>query len=518
MKHSTNKHCIKYLLTTGLLFVGLGSVSAAEIVIAPMGSVSATPTSVTQQAINGMQALGANVPSAPAWYKGTIPTTDAATYDAQKQQANAAKAAPMAPRASTQAASLNGPPVPQFINLAGASQATSGGWIPADTNGAAGRTYVCEVTNSHFDCFTKLQATTQWGTTLAALFGYTAASLFDPRVTYDAEWDRWIVTAEGFPEAGTGIQRHFVAVSKTSDPTAGTWWIQSVAPTTAAQFWDYPNIGMDRGAIYITGNVFNAAGTAFLGSRLFRIPKAQLYNGRGWGSPLWNTAAANGTLVPPMAVNTKSRVTVFASAPAPSTSVFTYQMYHGVTDAPVFAAGPTVIVPNAVVPPNAQQPGTVTTIDTLDGRLLGNIYQHDYSIYMMRTIGWAGGATWATAHWVKISIGGGVLQASGSIASTGNSDDFNGTLAVTPAGHVLVGYSSTDRTAVTGYAPQVRIDGKRSWDAGLGGSSLIYQSPFIYDYGTCSAVRGCRWGDYSSVSIDPANTLKAWVINETSES
>ncbi|MDQ6981831.1 MAG: hypothetical protein Q9M08_02330, partial [Mariprofundus sp.] len=305
------------------------------------------------------------------------------------------------------------------------------------------------------------------------------------------------------------------------DPTAGTWWIQSVAPTTAAQVWDYPNIGMDRGATYITGNVFNAAGTAFLGSKMFRIPKAAIYNGRTWTSPLWSTAAANGTLVPPMAVNTKSRVTVFASAPAPSTSVFTYRMYHGVTDAPVFAAGPTVVVPNAVVPPNAQQPGTVTTIDTLDGRLLGNIYQHNYSIYMIRTVGYAGGVTYAAPFWMKASIGPGLLQSSGYIYSAGTSDDFNATLAVNPDGHVLVGYSSTNRAAIGGYAPQVRVTGKRSWDVAMGittGTSLIYQSPFVYDYGTCAPVRGCRWGDYSSVSIDPANTLKAWVINETSES
>jgi hypothetical protein len=44
--------------------------------------------------------------------------------------------------------------------------------------------------------------------TLATFFSYTVETLFDPRVVYDQTWQRWIVTADAFPESTT-VQRLF---------------------------------------------------------------------------------------------------------------------------------------------------------------------------------------------------------------------------------------------------------------------------------------------------------------------
>ena len=514
---------IRSLLIAGSLSLVVGVASAAEIV--PSGTVTASaPMATTPQSIATMETLAATPPAAPAWYKGPIPTMNAAAYDAYKKKATLAAAQSTAPRLITAPAAKYVPPLPRFINLAGSTQAASGNWSPPDTHGAAGNTHVCEVTNSHLDCYTKAQATVQWGTTLAALFAYTGAALFDPRILYDADWDRWIVTAETFADAVTGLQYQYIAVSKTADPTAGTWWVQRVVVTAAADFWDYPNMGMDRDTLFITGNVF-IGGVTFGGSKVIRIPKAKIYNGLGWSSPIWSTPAIKGTLTPPI-TSGAPRVPLFASAPTSTvaqTTIHTYKMFYASTDGPIFVTATPITTTGFVIPPNAQQPpvaGVVSpTIDTLDGRLLGNIYQVGTSLYMMHTVGWAGGTLYATPEWIRATWATGVVAQRGQIVTGGSSDEFNATLAVNSIHQMFVSYTTTNRSATVGYAPQVRITGKVNADTFVSGvgSTLIYQSPAVYNYGTCSPTRGCRWGDYSGTSIDPVNTSWAWTINETSE-
>src|SRR5438552_15373340 len=92
--------------------------------------------------------------------------------------------------------------------------------------------------------------------TLATFFSYTAETLFDPRVVYDQTWQRWIVTADAFPESTT-VQRLFIGVSKTSDPT-GPFFIYNIDVDffDNNDFYDFQKLGIDQVALLITSIIF----------------------------------------------------------------------------------------------------------------------------------------------------------------------------------------------------------------------------------------------------------------------
>src|SRR5207248_8923883 len=114
---------------------------------------------------------------------------------------------------------------------------------------------------------------------------YTAQTLFDPRVVYDSTWNRWIVTAEAFPESAT-VQRFFIGISTSADPTQ-PFFIYNLNVNFFGNnnFWDFPQLGMDQDAVLITANIFN--GNTFLGADFFAVAKARLYNGLGFSVPVF---------------------------------------------------------------------------------------------------------------------------------------------------------------------------------------------------------------------------------------
>ena len=65
-----------------------------------------------------------------------------------------------------------------------------------------GGDYFVEVTNQHVDIFNKNTGTLVKKRLTCKLFGYTKRDLFDPRCVYDRMRNRWIITAESFPESG----------------------------------------------------------------------------------------------------------------------------------------------------------------------------------------------------------------------------------------------------------------------------------------------------------------------------
>ena len=178
----------------------------ATLEVAPATVVDAQPNFVTEQPL-------------PAREIPFRPTMDRTAYDAAKARANfygpgAAKPftqtfAPLATLAT---------PVIKTQNFNGHS--STEGLRPPDTHVAAGTTHIVEVTNSHIDMYTKgtVPPPLAKSVTLATFFGYTTETLFDPRVVYDSTWNRWIVTADAFAESST-VQRFFIAVSTTADPT-----------------------------------------------------------------------------------------------------------------------------------------------------------------------------------------------------------------------------------------------------------------------------------------------------------
>jgi hypothetical protein len=145
--------------------------------------------------------------------------------------------------------------------------------MPPDSAAASGNSQLVQSLNSKIGIYTKASPPALVNAlSLATLFSYTAQPLFDPRVIYDDQWDRWVISAEAFPESAN-VQMQCIAVSLTRDAN-GSYYVScfDVNPTTSADyFWDFPNLGMTQDAIIITANVFDPN---FVGSSTFAIAKS----------------------------------------------------------------------------------------------------------------------------------------------------------------------------------------------------------------------------------------------------
>src|SRR5262245_37247060 len=202
------------------------------------------------------------------------PTMDRTEYDAAKARANFW--GPGAAKPFTETFLPLATPVIKTTNFNGHS--ATEGLRPPDTHGAVGTTHFVQVTNSNIDMWTR-QPTQALplakSVTLATMFRSTAETLFDPRVVYDSTWNRWIVTADAFAESAS-VQRFFIAISTSADPTS-TFFIYNLNVNFFGNnnFWDFPQLGIDKDAVLLTANIFD--GNTLMEMDLFVVVKARIY-------------------------------------------------------------------------------------------------------------------------------------------------------------------------------------------------------------------------------------------------
>jgi hypothetical protein len=438
---------------------------------------------------------------AQARRKSFLPTMPVDQYADLKTALHAEGPAPEKPReshADSQAEALPRAPVVQVgPNIAGATDVDR--LTPPDTHGAIGRDHFVEVTNSHIDIFVRNNPSQRTSISLAAFFGYTARVLFDPRVVYDSVWNRWIVTAAAFQESSTR-QLFFVAISITANPL-GAYFIYPLNVNFAAgDFWDYPQLGVDQDAVLFTANVFAGSG-GFRGADLLAVAKARLYNGLGFSVPVFT--GLRGTLAPPIVLDQNARTYLIAASGGNALSLYT--LTHASRPNGIQLAGPVnVVVPAYLAPPPARQPGTSAVLDTLDGRFLNASTQTGDFLWQVHTVNLVG---YAAPKFYQINTATHTLVRSAFFFGTPTSYDFNASIAANASNDIFVTWSLTD--PARGTAPQMRFSGYDHNNGAsyvLGPGTAAFTSPVSYG--------AFRWGDYSAVTVDPANPRRAWLVNE----
>jgi hypothetical protein len=298
----------------------------------------------------------------------------------------------------------------------------------------------------------------------------------------------------------------------------------------AGEFFDFPQLGMDQDALLITANMFNNSTGAFIGPIAFAIPKARVYNGAGFGVPVFSipsSTVGGGTIAPPY-VEDASGLDYFVAAPLGSgvTAIKKFTMSEAGRLQVAFA-GPVNITVNSYTdpPPNAKQTctGTDTTrlIDSSDGRFQNRSYQVGSSLWQIHTI--TLGSFPAPIllpdrhrHQYFYQIGTGtntiVQQAVFFLSST--SFDFNPHIVANFSNSAIVTWTATDPP--NGKDALVMFSGRTSATAlntmppgvAVAGSTSCLIDNFDPNFGHQ------RWGDYSAANLDPAAAGVFWVTNE----
>ncbi|MFH8771785.1 hypothetical protein [Streptomyces sp. NPDC017958] len=396
--------------------------------------------------------------------------------------------------------------------------------MPPDTHGAVSNGYFVEVTNAGIGVFSKSDGSLIKNVSLAGFFGYDAQEIFDPRVVYDRTWNRWVISAEAFPEE-QDVQKVFYAVSTGSNP-AGSFYRYTFDPPEepgTGDFYDFPQLGLDQDAVIVTANVFRPTepGYDYIGSRAFGMAKADLYNGRFTDFRYFDLGLS-GTVAPPVVEDDNSSAFLVAASPmADRLSLFKATGLGRSDD--TIVQQPDVPVTAYTAPPNARQPGTSAVLDTLDARFQNNSTQIGNQLLNVHTVDEGGHPT---PRWHQIDTDTSTVSAGGEVIESPDSDDFNPSVAGSvvggtmdnPIGRMFFTWSSTNVTS-TPHQVRVKSGGRLGTDAPnvLGGNTHSTASTF---YAPSGGNQVQRWGDYSAVTINPSATgtcvagSRAYVVNE----
>jgi hypothetical protein len=165
-------------------------------------------------------------------------------------------------------------------NFAGIPATT---WLPPDCTLAVGPEHVLASVNSSIAIYRKTGGPAVIQRTLTVWFSSVVQGLtiFDPKALYDQHSNRWVLLAVAVA-SNPNRSLFLLSVSKTADPLGG-WFNYALDAmkdgTTVTKNWvDYPSLGVDAHALYLTGNMFKFNGP-FQYAKIRIVPKTGPYSG-----------------------------------------------------------------------------------------------------------------------------------------------------------------------------------------------------------------------------------------------
>lgn len=415
------------------------------------------------------------------------------------------------------------------------------GFAPPDPVGDVGPDHYVVMSNVHFAVYDKT-GTLLYGpaanNTLWSGFGGTCESSNDgdPIVLHDQAADRWILTQ--FTNAGSPYY-NCVAISQTADPT-GPYY--RYAFTTGSNFPDYPKYGVWPDAYYISTREFDD--TSFVGVGAYAINRAEMIAGdptpqiisflvtatsAGGAYNLGDgllPADLDGTEPPP---NGSPNFFMGSmddgggyGAPADALTLWKFHVDFTTPADSSFTLGATI----PIAPFDTQfspcigrdcipQPATTNKLDILSyrqrpmNRLAYRNFGTHESLVTNQSVEATGGI--AGMRWWEIRDPGGtpVVHQEGTFAP-GVSDGIHrwmGSAAMDEAGNIALGYSASDATNTY---PSVWYSGRLEGDP-LG---TLPRGEGSFKNGTGSQTESQRWGDYTSMNIDPVDDCTFWYVNQ----
>jgi hypothetical protein len=462
-------------------------------------------TSEQMDAFDATMAISSEEKEEPA----PRPTMDPDLYKRLKQ---AAALAPRTPKPTSGTRFSNGPQSTLVFTGSTECDGPGGCWVPPDVAGAVGKANWVSTSNDVIEIHSKSGAV-QKVNSLNGFFGYSTEAMFDPRVQYDEEYQRWIVSADVFAESST-VQYFAFAVSQTSSPT-GKWWIYFLNTngfTGTGSFYDFPMVGQTQDSIYVTANVFGTS--SFLGAYLFSFAKARVYNGLGFSVPVFGGLDATLATAHQLSSD-QNGYAWLASADAPNINMYALAFPSNANDTHLYGPYGVTGVPSWSTPPGAPQPTSCAPsgalLDSLDGRFQNFGIQAGDLYYQVHTTADFGVAT------PRYYIISGLLSFAPTVAVTNDifgygttSYDFNPSIGTDTAGRFALNWSDTDPTNGVN-ASMYYADNKTAVPNGDNVVNRLFVSSSCY-----TGVGTSRWGDYSQTGYDfSATSPTFWISNES---
>jgi hypothetical protein len=400
-------------------------------------------------------------------------------------------------------------------------------FVPPDTNGAVGSSQYVQTVNVTIAVYAKRDGSLQMGPapihTLWSGFGGlcenggdtpTFSDGGDPVVLYDHIANRWLVSQLQYDETFTHSAQ-CIAVSTSSDAT-GTY--NRYEYDYGSNFPDYPKFGIWPDAYYNSINVY--PGNSFAGAQACAFDRAAMLAGRAAAAICFQEppsvasllpADLDGATPPPagspnyfVALADSSHLSLFkfhVDFSNPSSSTFTGPTSIQVADYNEICARATTV---ACIP----EPEPGEKVDGLADRVMfrlayRNFGDHEALVVNHTVLGGAlGGVRW---YELRNPASAPVVFQQGTVVDP-NIDFWLGSIAMDRAGDVALGFSAMSKDLFS----SVYVAGRKPGDP----HGKMY-GPLVLANGAGVQFNSFkRWGDYSSMTVDPKDDCTFWYTQE----
>jgi hypothetical protein len=415
---------------------------------------------------------------------------------------------------------------------------------PPDPVGDVGPNHYVEMVNLAFAVYSKTGTLLDGPHTLGSLWaGFPvtdcARNAGDPVVLYDQLTDRWILSQ--FTSVGPEYW-NCIAVSTTGDPT-GTYY--RYAFSTGVNFPDYPKYGVWTDAYVITTREFGP--TVEYGIGVYALEKNKMVNGEPARAVSFFLDGNDPDILPlvgdgllPGDIDGKQKPKTDTAIPIVGTqddgfaygATFDalniwdlYVKWHSTPDASLALKTQLPVASFDSVFPCAPtsrdclpQPGITNPAQYLDilsyrqrptWRLAYRNFKDYEALVTNQSVEAAPGV--AGARWYEIrrnDAGAYSIFQQGTYAPNDGIHRWMGSIAQDKKGNMALGFSVVNGTTVF---PGIRYTGRLSGDPA---GTMPQGEQTIINGSGVQTTTNSRWGDYTSMNVDPVDDCTFWYVNE----
>jgi hypothetical protein len=397
---------------------------------------------------------------------------------------------------------------------------------PPDQGLCAGNGFVLEPVNSAYSIYTESGRKIRGPFNVNDLFNEGAAEFTsDPRCYFDPATNRWFATIL-FLNASFTHGHLDIAVSTSSDPT-GLWRQYQIDTTTLAGrgcpcFGDQPRLGIDQNNLYVSTDQFSILSPGFHGAQLYAIAKHDLVTGRSSARFVhFGNLTIGGRLafgVQPAITTGASDAEYLMNSLDPNGTFDNRLGVWALTHGERVVTGGTPTLSQTVirsepygVPPNAQQKGSRSLLNTGDDRMQQTQFingvlwgELDTAVTIRGDSTERAGAAWFAVqpHLRNGQIAGAPIDRQGYVVSRGRYVIYPA-LQADAAGRAAMVFTLTGSdiypSAAYTVLPATGTQNGRITVAGAGTGPYDPQAT--------------RWGDYSFAVLDPVVDA-VWLATE----
>ncbi|MGA9671717.1 MAG: hypothetical protein WBQ94_21075 [Terracidiphilus sp.] len=387
----------------------------------------------------------------------------------------------------------------------GVAQGTFGS--PPDPNAAVGNGDIVEVVNDQIQVTNRRGAVLCGGSISLQTLLSTTDKLTDPRVQFDNVNQRFSLSVTVSGPLTTDIPAIHVAATETADP-CGNWFSYRLTfhgdayPT--GDFLDFPMLGQDQNALLLSlrtcTNSDNCSKAIFT---VFGLPKSTIYSGQNVEFNAFQVDSLTAPVTNAGHPTIASPVSFFLAA-VPGTGYKLYRLTNS-GGAGASLSKTTISDPFSTPSRGVNQPGASSpAIDPSDGSITSFPYFDGTFIWFAHDADEDG---FPTVRYGKVEPSKNTVETTFAFHS-GSSDDFNPSIAVgfAPSGEkVFFNWVFTDTPAGTATTNVFAEGDARLPLVQIAGPGTVDVTGGVLPNQKC--VKGgnnqCRFGDFSSVSVDP---------------